>query len=112
MTEDAAVVKRLRECGAIMVGNTNMHELGAGTTGINPHYGYVRNLSWVYLCPCTLIQDREVELTRCVACRTTRNPHDRTRISGGSSGGSAATVAAGLCPIALGVDGGGIRSFS
>uniref|UniRef100_A0A7I4AGV9 Amidase domain-containing protein n=1 Tax=Physcomitrium patens TaxID=3218 RepID=A0A7I4AGV9_PHYPA len=77
VTEDAAVVKRLRECGAIMVGNTNMHELGAGTTGINPHYG------------------------------TTRNPHDRTRISGGSSGGSAATVAAGLCPIALGVDGGG-----
>lgn len=37
--EDAVAVKRLRECGAVMVGKTNMHELGMGTTGINPHYG-------------------------------------------------------------------------
>lgn len=77
VTKDAAVVKRLRECGAVMVGKTNMHELGVGTTGINPHYG------------------------------ATRNPHDMTRVSGGSSGGSATVVAAGLCPVALGVDGGG-----
>lgn len=75
--EDATAVKRLRECGAVLVGKTNMHELGMGTTGINPHYG------------------------------PTRNPHDRSRASGGSSGGSAAIVAAGLCPAALGVDGGG-----
>lgn len=40
--------------------------------------------------------------------RATRNPHDPSRISGGSSSGSAAVVASGLCPVALGVDGGGI----
>lgn len=76
-TDDACCVQRLRSCGAILVGKTNMHELGAGTSGINPHYG------------------------------VTRNPYDIGRISGGSSSGSAAVVAAGLCPVALGVDGGG-----
>ncbi|KAL4561363.1 hypothetical protein LXL04_033528 [Taraxacum kok-saghyz] len=75
--EDACCVKRLRACGATLVGKTNMHELGAGTSGINPHYG------------------------------TSRNPYDPKRISGGSSSGSAAVVCAGLCPVALGVDGGG-----
>jgi Asp-tRNA(Asn)/Glu-tRNA(Gln) amidotransferase A subunit family amidase len=74
---DACCVSRLRSCGAILVGKTNMHELGAGTSGINPHYG------------------------------VTRNPYNAKRISGGSSSGSAAVVAAGLCPVALGVDGGG-----
>lgn len=38
-TDDAHCVKRLKLCGAILVGKTNMHELGAGTSGINPHYG-------------------------------------------------------------------------
>ncbi|KAL8477434.1 hypothetical protein ACS0TY_029650 [Phlomoides rotata] len=74
---DASCVSRLRSCGAMIVGKTNMHELGAGISGINPHYGAVRN------------------------------PYDRRRITGGSSSGSAAVVAAGLCPVALGVDGGG-----
>ncbi|MCO5588588.1 hypothetical protein L7F22_042545 [Adiantum nelumboides] len=74
---DAPAVQRLRECGAVLVGKTNMHELGMGTTGINPHYG------------------------------ASRNPYNRKRFSGGSSGGSAAVVAAGICPAALGVDGGG-----
>lgn len=76
-TDDACCVKHLRSCGAIIVGKTNMHELGAGTSGINPHYG------------------------------VTRNPYDRSKVSGGSSSGSAAVVSAGLCPVALGVDGGG-----
>ncbi|KAL1823009.1 hypothetical protein ACET3Z_009787 [Daucus carota] len=76
-TDDADCVKRLRLCGAILVGKTNMHELGAGTSGINPHYG------------------------------STRNPYDVNKITGGSSSGSAAVVSAGLCPAALGVDGGG-----
>lgn len=40
-------------------------------------------------------------------CRSTRNPYNSSRICGGSSSGSAAVVAAGLCPAALGVDGGG-----
>ncbi|XP_071689919.1 fatty acid amide hydrolase-like isoform X2 [Rutidosis leptorrhynchoides] len=75
--QDACCVNRLRSCGGMLVGKTNMHELGAGTSGINPHYG------------------------------TTRNPYDPKRISGGSSSGSAAVVCAGLCPVALGVDGGG-----
>ncbi|KAK8672814.1 hypothetical protein V6N13_111173 [Hibiscus sabdariffa] len=76
-TGDACCVMRLRSCGAIIVGKTNMHELGAGTSGINPHYG------------------------------TTRNPYNPNKIAGGSSSGSAAVVSAGLCPVALGVDGGG-----
>ncbi|KAL0378208.1 UNVERIFIED_CONTAM: Fatty acid amide hydrolase [Sesamum radiatum] len=74
---DACCVSRLRACGAIIVGKTNMHELGAGVSGINPHYG------------------------------AARNPYNRSKITGGSSSGSAAVVAAGLCPVALGVDGGG-----
>lgn len=37
--DDAECVRRLRSCGAILVGKTNMHELGAGTSGINPHHG-------------------------------------------------------------------------
>ena len=81
---DAACVAQLRACGAVLAGKTNMHELGAGTSGINPHHG------------------------------STRNPYDTDRVSGGSSGGSAAAVCAGLCPVALGADGGGTcaRTFS
>ncbi|XP_068659684.1 fatty acid amide hydrolase-like [Aristolochia californica] len=74
---DACCVQHLRSCGAILVGKTNMHELGTGISGINPHYG------------------------------VTKNPYNIKRICGGSSSGSAAVVAAGLCPVALGVDGGG-----
>ncbi|KAG0499709.1 hypothetical protein HPP92_004400 [Vanilla planifolia] len=76
-TDDAICVKKLRSCGAILVGKTNMHEIGSGTSGINPHYG------------------------------PTRNPYNVNKVSGGSSSGSAAVVCAGLCPVALGVDGGG-----
>ncbi|KAL6653505.1 hypothetical protein ACP70R_009083 [Stipagrostis hirtigluma subsp. patula] len=74
---DAACVARLRACGAVLAGKASMHELGAGTSGVNPHHG------------------------------STRNPYDAGRVSGGSSGGSAAAVCAGLCPVALGADGGG-----
>ncbi|KAF0895823.1 hypothetical protein E2562_016556 [Oryza meyeriana var. granulata] len=74
---DAAVVAQLRACGAVLAGKTNMHELGAGTSGINPHHG------------------------------STRNPYNTSKVAGGSSGGSAAVVCAGLCPVALGADGGG-----
>ena len=41
-------------------------------------------------------------------CRPARNPYDTNKIAGGSSSGSASLVSAGLCPVALGVDGGGI----
>jgi Asp-tRNA(Asn)/Glu-tRNA(Gln) amidotransferase A subunit family amidase len=61
----------------MLVGKTNMHEIGMGITGVNPHHG------------------------------TSRNPHDPARITGGSSSGSAAAVAAGLCPIAVSADAGG-----
>jgi hypothetical protein len=44
--------------------------------------------------------------------RASRNPYDASRIAGGSSSGSAAVVSAGLCPVALGVDGGGIFFFN
>ncbi|KAE8680717.1 fatty acid amide hydrolase-like isoform X2 [Hibiscus syriacus] len=76
-TGDACCVMRLRSCGAILVGKTNMHELGAGVSGINPHYGPIRN------------------------------PYDPNKIAGGSWSGSAAVVSSGLCPVALGVDSGG-----
>eukprot|EP00249_Psilotum_nudum_P018506 c26841_g1_i2 orf=298-2112(+) len=74
---DAVCVARLRECGVIFIGKANQHELGSGTTGNNPHYG------------------------------TARNPHDPNRYTGGSSSGPAALVSSGLCPAALGTDGGG-----
>jgi aspartyl-tRNA(Asn)/glutamyl-tRNA(Gln) amidotransferase subunit A len=75
--EDAPVVKRMREHGCLVVGKTNLHEWAFGVTSGNPHYGAVRN------------------------------PHDPSRIPGGSSGGSAAAVAAGMCDWAVGSDTGG-----
>jgi len=76
-TADAAVVERLIEAGAVLLGKLNMHEFAFGTTSVNPHYGAVRN------------------------------PWDQTRITGGSSGGSAAAVAAGFAFFTLGTDTGG-----
>ncbi len=76
-TRDATLVARLSAAGAITLGKTNTHELGGGVTTINPFYG------------------------------TTANPRDRTRIPGGSSGGSAAAVAARLAVAATGSDTGG-----
>ncbi|MBN1773109.1 MAG: amidase [Deltaproteobacteria bacterium] len=74
---DATVVTRLRAAGAVVVGRTNMHELADGVTSENLHYGPVHN------------------------------PHRRGFHPGGSSGGSAAAVAAGIVPAALGTDTGG-----
>eukprot|EP00048_Salpingoeca_helianthica_P009954 m.142815 g.142815 ORF g.142815 m.142815 type:complete len:600 (+) comp14977_c6_seq1:363-2162(+) len=74
---DAVAIARLRAAGALVVGGANMHELGIGTTGHNIHYG------------------------------PARNPHAPAHHTGGSSSGSAAAVAAGLAPIAIGADGGG-----
>ncbi len=72
--EDAPVVQKLRAAGAVITGKLNLHEYAFGTTGVNPHYG-----------PC-------------------RNPWDPERITGGSSSGSGAAVAAGLCFAAIGSD--------
>lgn len=71
---DAVLVRRLEAEGAVLVGALNMDEYAYGFTTENTHYG------------------------------ATRNPHDGTRISGGSSGGSAAAVAAGQVPLTLGSD--------
>ena len=76
-TEDAPVVKRIRDAGCVIVGKANLHEFAYGVTSVNPHYGAVLN------------------------------PHDTTRVAGGSSGGSAAAVAAGLCDWSVGSDTGG-----
>lgn len=76
-TNDAVLVERLRQAGAIIFGKTSMHEIGLGGTGIN--HGHV----------------------------TARNPYDLGHATGGSSSGSAAVVAANLCPMALGSDAGG-----
>jgi Asp-tRNA(Asn)/Glu-tRNA(Gln) amidotransferase A subunit family amidase len=74
---DAPVVRRLRAEGCVIVGKTNLHEFAYGVTSVNPHYGAVRN------------------------------PHDVERVAGGSSGGSAVAVAAGMCDWAVGSDTGG-----
>ena len=76
-TEDAPVVRRIREAGCVVVGKANLHEFAYGVTSINPHYGNVLN------------------------------PHDTSRVAGGSSGGSAVAVAAGMCDWAIGSDTGG-----
>lgn len=72
--KDARVVTLLRQAGAVIVGKTNLHEFAYGGSGLISHYGPVRN------------------------------PWDVTRITGGSSSGSAAAVAAGMCLAAIGTD--------
>ena len=74
---DATVVARLREAGAVFLGKTNMHEFAYGISNVNPHYG------------------------------PAHNPWDEDRISGGSSGGSAASLAAGIGFGSVGTDTGG-----
>ena len=74
---DAAVLERLRAGGAIILGKTNLHEWAKGSTTANPFFG------------------------------TTRNPWKTDRVPGGSSGGSAAAVAASLCLGSLGTDAAG-----
>src|ERR1700730_6572911 len=76
-SEDAEVVRRLKTSGAVILGKLNMHEFAYGDTSAQSHFGPVRN------------------------------PWNREHVPGGSSGGSAAAVAAGLCYGALGSDTGG-----
>ena len=73
-TEDAAIVTQLKLAGAVIVGKTNLHEFAFGGSGIVSAFGPVKN------------------------------PWDNTRITGGSSSGSAAAVAAGMCIAAIGTD--------
>ncbi len=73
-TRDATVVERLKTAGAVILGKQNLHEFAFGITSENPHYGVVRN------------------------------PWDLDRVPGGSSGGTAAAVAAGLCAAGMGSD--------
>jgi aspartyl-tRNA(Asn)/glutamyl-tRNA(Gln) amidotransferase subunit A len=72
--QDAELARRLRQAGAVLVGKTNLHEFAYGGSSIVGHFGAVRN------------------------------PWDLRRITGGSSSGAAAAVAAGLCYVAIGSD--------
>jgi Asp-tRNA(Asn)/Glu-tRNA(Gln) amidotransferase A subunit family amidase len=74
---DAPLIGEIRRYGCVVVGKTNLHEWAFGITSNNPHHG------------------------------TVRNPRDESRIPGGSSGGSAAAVVAGMCDWAVGSDTGG-----
>ena len=75
--DDSTVVARMRAAGALLIGKANMHEIGIGVTGQNPHHGFARN------------------------------PYNPDHYTGGSSSGPACAVGAGLCPVAIGADGGG-----
>ena len=75
--QDARAVARLRAAGAVIIGQTPMTEFGLSPIGANQHR------------------------------RMPRNPHDRSRLAGGSSTGSAVAVATGITPVSLGCDGGG-----
>jgi aspartyl-tRNA(Asn)/glutamyl-tRNA(Gln) amidotransferase subunit A len=74
---DAAVVRRLRAAGAVIVAKTNMSEFAFSGIGANPHFG------------------------------TPKNPRDRARVPGGSSAGAPVAIADGMCDIAIGTDTGG-----
>jgi aspartyl-tRNA(Asn)/glutamyl-tRNA(Gln) amidotransferase subunit A len=76
-SSDAPVITQLRRAGAVLIGKTNLHEFAYGTTSEDSAFGAVRN------------------------------PHDRLRTPGGSSGGSAAAIVAGMTVAALGSDTGG-----
>lgn len=73
-TEDAAIVTQLRQAGAVIMGKANLHEFAFGGSGIVSAFG------------------------------PARNPWDHARITGGSSSGSAAAVAGGMCVVAIGTD--------
>ena len=75
--QDATVVRKLRQAGAVIIGKTNLHEFAFGVTTENPHYG------------------------------NTRNPWNPDHVPGGSSGGSGAAVAMGMAYMAIGTDTGG-----
>ena len=76
---ESVSVQKLKDAGAVIIGVSNMHEFGTGTIGSNPNHLHL----------------------------TARNPYNPHHYPGGSSSGSAVCVAAGLCPVAMGTDGGG-----
>lgn len=75
--QNSSIIQKLVDADAIVLAKTNLHELAFGITSTNPTFGFVKN------------------------------PYDTSKISGGSSGGTAAAIAAGIAPVGLGTDTGG-----
>lgn len=75
--QNSSIIQKLVDADAIVLAKTNLHELAFGITSTNPTFGFIKN------------------------------PYDTSKISGGSSGGTAAAIAAGIAPVGLGTDTGG-----
>ncbi|CAG2211683.1 QRSL1 [Mytilus edulis] len=102
----ATVVQRLQDEGAYLIGKTNMDEFAMGSGSVDGIHGPVRN-PWKYKFTSSNLENQQTKPIEQVSMRNYHTSTDDWHIAGGSSGGSAAAVASGVCFGALGSDTGG-----